>query len=37
MASMDQPGRVYSVPPELALIALVAAFAVGLALAWPWW
>ena len=37
MSSMEHPGYARSVPPELALIVLVAAFAVGLALAWPWW
>jgi len=36
MASMEQPGYARSIPPELALIVLLTAFAVGLILAWPW-
>jgi hypothetical protein len=34
---MEQPGHARSVPPEIAMLLLVAAFAVGLILAWPWW
>jgi hypothetical protein len=37
MASTEHPGHSYTVPPEVALLGLVAAFAIGLALAWPWW
>lgn len=42
MASMEHPGGEHagwtrSIPPETAILLLVVAFAVGLALAWPWW
>jgi len=33
---MEQSGHVRSIPPELALLLLLAAFATGLILAWPW-
>ncbi len=33
----EDPGWARSVAPEYAILALVMAFAVGLALAWPWW
>jgi hypothetical protein len=36
MASTHEPGHARSIPPELAFLVLFAAFAVGLALAWPW-
>ena len=37
MSSLEQPGHARSVPPEVAFLVLVAAFTVGLVLAWPWW
>ena len=37
MSSMEQSGQARSIPPEYAMLLLVAAFGVGLALAWPWW
>ena len=40
MSSMEhfreQPGYARSIPPELALLVLLAAFATGILLAWPW-
>jgi hypothetical protein len=36
MASIDHPGHTRSIPPELAFLVLLAAFATGLILAWPW-
>jgi hypothetical protein len=37
MSSMEQSsGHARSIPPELALLVLLAAFATGLILAWPW-
>lgn len=36
MSSLEHPGWGRSIPPEYAILALVAAFVVGLALAWPW-
>ena len=43
MSSMEHFGEEHHqgwghrVAPEYAVLALVAAFAIGLALAWPWW
>ena len=42
MSSLEHPGaghRSWRSPmePEYAILVLVTAFAVGLALAWPWW
>ena len=42
MSSMEHPNSGHSswghsIQPEYAILVLVAAFAVGLALAWPWW
>lgn len=42
MSSLEHPGGehsgwAHSVAPEYAILFLVMAFAVGLALAWPWW
>ena len=42
MSSTEHPGSghrdwLHPIEPEYAILALVAAFAVGLALAWPWW
>ena len=42
MSSMEHPGGGHahwgdSIPVEAPILLLVAAFAVGLALAWPWW
>ena len=40
MATLDHPGsghdHVETVPPEYALLLLLAVVAVGLVLAWPW-
>jgi len=36
MSSLEHPGWGRSIPPEFAILALVAASVVGLALAWPW-
>ena len=37
MSSMEQSGpAARSIPPELALLLLLAAFVTGLVLAWPW-
>ena len=36
MSSMEHPGWGRSIPPEYAILLLLTAFAVGLALAWPW-
>ena len=37
MASIEHPSQARSIPPEYALLLLVAAAIVGLTLAWPWW
>jgi len=37
MSSTEHPGWSRTIPPEYALLVLVAAFATGLVLAWPWW
>ena len=42
MSSMEHPSAGHrhwaqSIEPEYAILVLVAAFAVGLAMAWPWW
>ena len=36
MASMEHSGHTRTIPPELAILVLLAAFATGLILAWPW-
>ena len=36
MAHMEHHDHSRTIPPELALLVLLAAFAVGLVLAWPW-
>ena len=36
MSSMEQSGHARSIPPELAFLVLLAAFLVGIAMAWPW-
>jgi hypothetical protein len=42
MSSMEHPGSghrdwLHPMEPEYAVLFLIAAFAAGLALAWPWW
>ena len=37
MSSMEHSGWDESIPPGYAILVLVAAFVVGLTLAWPWW
>ena len=36
MSPMEQPGYARSVPPELAILVLIAAFTIGAILSLPW-
>lgn len=36
MAHLEHPGNGRTLPPELALLILLAVFGMGLVMAWPW-
>lgn len=36
MAHLEHPGNGRTLPPELPILILIAAFAVGILLTWPW-